>query len=189
MGEDASLKNDEEIVKLVQSGKIEFFSLLVDRYENKIKRYGKNFISNKEDINDIIQEVFIKAYKNIQSFDVNRKFSSWLYRIAHNEMVNALRKKKFLPLMFFDLDILFPHSCYNNIDNHIDQKDMKKMIDGCLDKLEPKYREPVALHYLEGLSYKEISDIMQIPISTVGVRIKRAKNTMKSILKKIGYNL
>src|SRR3989344_5780693 len=107
---DQSNKKDEEIALLVQSGKVGFFGLLIHRYEDKMKRYAAKFLSDQEDTKDVVQEIFIKAYVNIQSFDAKRKFSSWLYRIAHNELVNALKKKKnksFLPL--FDLDIFFPH--------------------------------------------------------------------------------
>jgi len=178
-----SLENstDEEIVGLVQAGEAEIFTILINRYEEKIRRYARKFISNQEDINDVLQEIFIKAYRNIQSFDIKRKFSSWLYRIAHNELVNALKRKK----TFFtvDLDVFFPFNFHkNDLDEQIDRQSMIKIIDECLGKLSPKYREPIVLYYLEGLSYKEIADVMQIPISTVGIRIKRAKSIIKSIL-------
>ena len=70
-------KKDEEITQLVQSGDVEFFGVLVDRYEKKIKNYGRKFLKNKADIEDTTQDVFLKAYKNIQGFDAKRKFSSW----------------------------------------------------------------------------------------------------------------
>ena len=190
MGEDASEQKDEEIVHLVQSGKIELFSVLIKRYENKIRRYAKKFLSNKEDINDVVQDIFLKAYANIQSFDLERRFSSWFYRIAHNELINVLKKRNKKTLSFFDLDTFLPHSLSrNNIDNGIKRKEIKEMVDKCLDKLEVKYREPIILYYLEELSYKEIADVMQIPISTVGVRIKRGKKKLKTIYKKLGYEL
>jgi len=192
MRSDVSGEKDEEIVHQVQSGKIDFFGILVDRYEAKIRRYARKFLSAKEDIKDIIQEIFIKTYTNIQSFDTKRKFSSWIYRIAHNELINALKKKKkkALPLSLFDPDIFFPHSLRNNyLNQQINRQDIQKMIDKCLDQLEPKYREPIILYYFEGLSYQEIADVIQVPISTVGVRMKRAKETMKPIFKKLGYNL
>lgn len=189
MREDLSQQADEEIIRLVQSGKIEFFGILIDRYESKIKRYGRKFLSDNEDINDVLQDIFIKAYINIQGFDTKRKFSSWLYRIAHNELINALKKRKKKTLPLFDLDIFFPQYIHdnNNFDRQIERQEMQKIIDKCLDKLEFKYREPILLYYFEGLSYKEIADVLQIPISTVGIRIKRAKDVMKSILKKLGY--
>lgn len=181
-------QKDEEIVRLIQSGKIDFFGVLIERYEEKMKRYSRKFLSGDENIDDVLQEIFIKTYVNIQSFDTKRKFSSWLYRIAHNELVNALKKKKFLPLL--DLDIFLPYAFHNNtLEKDIERKSIHEMIDKCLNELELKYREPIILYYLEELSYKEIADIMQIPISTVGIRIKRAKDIMRSIFKKLGYIL
>jgi len=190
MGEDESQKTDEEIVSLIQSGKVGLFAILINRYEIRIGRYARKFIFNNEDVKDVLQDIFIKAYTNIQSFDTKRKFSSWFYRIAHNELVNALKKKKRQTLSFFDLDTFFPYDFSNNniFDQKIDKQNVEKIIDRCLDQLKPKYREPIILYYLEDLTYKEIADVMQIPISTVGIRIKRAKEIIKSILKKIGYN-
>jgi len=185
-------KKDEEIVSLVQSGKIELFGIVIDRYEKKMKRYASKVLNNHDDIQDVVQEIFTKAYINIKSVDTKRKFSSWLYRIAHNEIVNVFKKNKkrgFSP--FFNLDVLFPQQGNgndNNINKQIEQKEMQQMIEVCFDQLEEKYREPIALYYLEEFSYGEIADIMQIPISTVGVRIKRGKEAMKSIFKKQGYD-
>jgi len=180
---------DEEIALLIQSGKIEFFDILLERYEEKIRRYSRKFLSDHEDINDVLQDIFIKTYKNIRSFDVKRKFSPWLYRIAHNELINALKKKKKNPLPLFDLDVFLPHhlSDNNDLGEQIERREMAELIDKCLGKLEPKYREPVILYYLEELSYKDIAEVMRVPISTVGIRIKRAKEIMRTICKKLGY--
>ena len=178
MGQKPLQQTDEEIARLVQSGNTELFGEIVNRYEEKIKRYGRKFLSGFEDIEDIVQDVFIKSYENIQSFDVKRKFSSWLYRIAHNEFVNALKKQKKKPLSFFDLDIILPHSSAEEISNEIDRQKMNEVINKYIDKLDLKYREPIILYYLEELSYKEISEILHIPISTVGIRLKRAKEKL-----------
>jgi RNA polymerase sigma-70 factor, ECF subfamily len=188
MEQDASLQKDEEIVRQVQSGKIDFFNILIVRYEKKMRTYARNFLSDSEEINDVLQEIFIKTYKNIKSFDAERKFSSWLYRIAHNEFVNALKKKNKKTLPLFDLDVFFPQHVKEEkyIPEEIDRKKTKELLDKFLSKLEAKYREPIILYYFEELSYKEIADVMQIPIATVGIRIKRAKDILKSICQKEG---
>ncbi len=179
-------KSDEDIASLVQSGKIEAFAVLVERYENKMKSYGRKFLNIKEDIEDVVQKIFIKAYENIQSFDVKRKFSSWLYRIAHNEFVNELKRKKREKLRFFDLDTLLPHllASGDNPNQDSDHREMEKMIGQCLDKLSPKYREPLILRYFHDLSYEEIADILGVPVSTVGIRLKRGKSNLKSLFKR-----
>ena len=183
-------QSDEEIAALVRAGDIDFFGVLIHRYKEKMIRYARKFLSDHEDINDIIQEIFIKAYTNIQSFDTKRKFSSWLYRIAHNKLVNTLKKRKKNTLPLFELDTFLPHSLRDDsLSQNIDRQDIQEMINKCLDRLKPKYREPIILYYLENLSYKEIAEVMRIPISTVGIRIKRAKEIMKSIFKKLRYSL
>lgn len=187
-----SEKTDEEIALEVQSGKVELFGVLINRYEKKIARYASRLLAkNYDDVQDAVQEVFIKSYVNIQSFDTKRKFSSWLYRIAHNEIVNIIKKnskKSFLPI--FNLDTFFPHYLkekVNGIEKEVERQEMRKTIELCLSEIESKYKEPIVLYYLEEFSYQEIADIMKLPISTVGVRIRRAKQKMKSILKLKGY--
>lgn len=178
------IQTDEEIALLVQGGDKEAFALLVDRYENKIARYGRKFLSQKEDIEDMVQEVFVKAYVNIQGFDTERRFSSWIYRIAHNEFVNALKKKSRQPFYFLDLntDILALHlPAKEKADGESEERMIRLALEESLAGLDLKYREILVLAYLEDLSYQEISDILKIPISTVGVRLKRAKDNLRKI--------
>ncbi|MCB9803042.1 RNA polymerase sigma factor [Candidatus Nomurabacteria bacterium] len=187
---DQKTKNlsDELIVQLIQKGQQEPFSFLVERYEKKLKSYAYRFLNNQQDIEDLVQETFIKAFVNIQSFDLERKFSSWLYRIAHNTFVNHLKKKKNDLVLFFDADTLFPHPiAKERPDKDAELKELQQMLDYGLDQLDAKYKEPVILYYLQDLSYQDISDVMQIPVSTVGVRIKRAKENLAKIFKEKKY--
>ena len=178
-----SNQTDEEIALAVQQGDAEAFGLLIERYEPKMARYARRFLLSGEDVKDIVQEVFIKSYVNIQSFDATRKFSSWLYRIAHNEYINAVRKKKHEPLFYFDLDIVFPHHTSNySADADLHREETKKILETCLDKLDDKYREVLVLYYFEELDYKEIADVMRIPVATVGVRLKRGKQALNKLV-------
>ncbi len=177
---------DEEAATRVQVGDKEAFGILVERYEEKLVRYGGKFISRTEDIEDIVQDVFLSCYQNIQSFDASQKFSPWIYRIAHNAFVNGLRKRKRSPLVYVDFDTFVSHPAYEDpAPKEREQQEIKKMIDGSLEKLKPKYREVLVLYYLEELSYKEIADIIQVPTGTVGIRIKRAKESLKKEYEKL----
>jgi RNA polymerase sigma-70 factor, ECF subfamily len=188
MEQDLPLPADQELARQVQKGQIDSFNILINRYEKKMRNYARNFLSDKEDVNDVLQEIFIKAYKNIQSFDAERKFSSWLYRIAHNEFVNVLKKRDKRTLPLLDFDVFFPQyaKAGKTLAQEIDQRKMQEIVAKFTDQLEQKYKEPIILYYFEELSYKEISDVMQIPVSTVGIRIKRAKNILKLICQKEG---
>lgn len=178
-------QSDEAIVKNIQSGETDSFGLLIERYEGKIKRYGLKFLNNQDDLEDVLQTVFLKAFENIKSFDAKRRFSPWLYRIAHNEFVNHLKKRKFLPL--FEFDSFLPAFGIKNEreskENELDRKKEQAKIDQCLTSLTAKQKEPLILYYYQNLSYQEIAEIMQVPVSTVGVRIKRAKEKVRQICK------
>ena len=104
MEELRNTQTDEEIALLIQQGSEEAFSVVMDRYSQKLLRYGRKFLSNPENIEDIVQDVFIKVYQNIKSFDGDKKFSPWIYRIAHNCFVNHIRDTAKEPLLFFDFD-------------------------------------------------------------------------------------
>ena len=178
--------SDEELVALIQKGNPDPFGALVDRYEEKLLRYGRKFLATKEDIEDIVQDVFMNVYKNIQSFDVDQKFSPWIYRIAHNAFVNGLKKHSRNPFQGIDFDVLVSHAVEDDpVKKDQEQKEMRRMIDEALDKLQPKYREVLVLYYLEDMQYKEIGEIMEVPTSTVGIRIKRAKENLKEIYKQM----
>lgn len=180
---------DEQLAVLVQGGDKEKFGLLMARYESKLFRYGRKFLSNPDNIEDVVQEVFIKTYQNIKSFDASQRFSPWIYRIAHNTFVNALRKNSRGPLYIFDFDTLISHPVYEDpAVFEREQAEIKKMIDKGLEELSSNYREILILYYLEEQSYKEIADILHIPIGTVGIRLKRAKDALKKVYDKLGLS-
>lgn len=177
--------SDEQIAKRVQEGDAEAFGLLIERYQPKLDRYGGKFLADADDAADVIQDVFIKAYENIQSFDAARRFSPWIYRIAHNEFVNALKKRTANRTVFtFDIDTLLPQlSAPDTADSVALERDLRRVLDAHVSKLDPKYREPVVLYYLEGMEYKEIAEVLRIPVSTVGVRLARARAALQRLAK------
>lgn len=175
--------SDEEVALLVQRGDKDKFALIMERYEKKLLRYGRKFLSDKENVTDAVQEIFIKTYQGIKSFDSSQRFSPWIYRIAHNMFVNAIKKNSRNPVSFIDFDTLVAHPTYEDTaPADREQKEMRVLIDKGLGGLPPNYREIIILYYLEELSYKEIADILRVPIGTVGIRLKRAKEALKKKL-------
>lgn len=172
---------DEKIVKIVQDGDVNSFGVLVNRFEDKLLRYIKRFIFDASDSEDILQIVFIKTYTNLMSFNFNYKFSSWIYRITHNEVVNYIRKYQKRNIVEIDWDVFLPiDTSKDEIINSIDKENLENWLKDNLNVLDYKYKEVLVLYYFDGMSYKEISDILKIPIATIGVRIKRAKALMKN---------
>lgn len=171
---------DEEIAVQVQSGDVDAFGVLVNRYEAKLLRYGRRFLSNKENIEDLVQDSFIRTYQSIKSYDPTLPFQPWIYRIAHNTFINGSKKQRRSPFAIFDFDTLLAHPTYTDpLEEEKDREEVRMRMTSALDMLPPKYKEVLILHYMEELSYKAIADILQIPIGTVGIRISRAKTVLK----------
>ena len=172
-------QTDEELALAIQSGDEEPFGVLMDRYGKKLMRYGRKFLSNPDNIEDLVQDIFIKVYQNIQSFDAERKFSPWIYRIAHNSFINHMRKNANEPLLVFNFDALIDHPVYK--DPLVEQKEneeLRVLVERGIEQLPPLYREVVTLHYFEDLGYQEIAEVLHIPIGTVGVRLRRAREIL-----------
>lgn len=175
--------NDQELVNLIRSGNKDLFSEVVLRYEPKISRYIKKFIWDRDDLDDVIQNVFTKSYVYLNTYDDKQSFNSWLYRIAHNEAINFLKKSKPKDISFIDIDTFMPFlSSGDGADDKTLIRENRELIDKHLNSLESKYREVIVLYFYEDLDYNEISEILKIPKSTVGVRLGRAKQKLKTIL-------
>lgn len=171
---------DEKLAEIVRSKDKEIYAEIIKRYQSKLMRYVVNIMQNEDKAADVVQITFIKAYVNLQGFDVKKKFSSWIYRIAHNETINMLKKyKKELPL---NLAADFVSGI--SLEDRLIQKELNEHARDCLSQMNLIYRVPLTLLFLEDKSYEEISDILRIPIGTVGTRINRAKILMRKICQK-----
>ncbi|MDB4992034.1 MAG: sigW [Parcubacteria group bacterium] len=176
-----AVPSDETLVSRVQAGESDAFGALIERYEGKLLRYGRKFVSDQEDIRDLVQDAFIRAYQNIQSFDTSLRFSPWMYRIAHNVFVNRLKQQKRFPLTYIDFDLFVSHPVYEDpTEREREQEEMRVLIEQFLQELSPKYREVLVLNYLENMAYKDIADVLSVPIGTVGIRLRRAKEALKA---------
>mgnify|MGYP001187779627 CR=1 FL=1 len=177
---DTTNLSDEKVVEVVRNSNKEMFALLMERYQDKLLRYAGNLLGDEDKAQDVVQESFIKAYKNLNGFNVNKKFSSWIYRIVHNEAMNLVVKNKHSVVWNEEIEI----DSGVDIEEELIMKELTEHAHGCLNKLPSIYGEPLELYYMEGKKYEEISDILRLPIGTVGTRINRAKAIMKSICQK-----
>ena len=169
------------------------FGELIDRYEAKLSRYVRRLSGlEKQSIEDVLQDSFIKVYTHLNDYDSRFSFSSWIYRITHNETINYLRKNKkqiIIPLETDDkestklIDVL---SSEIDLELEFERKERIKTIQKIINLLPGNYREVLVLRYMEDLDYKEISDILKIPMGTVATTINRAKKKFKELAKKMG---
>lgn len=177
-----NIKNltDEKLVIKIRTEDKELYAEIVDRYQTKLLRYVNYLIRDGAKAEDIVQNTFIKAYINLNGFNTSKKFSSWIYRISHNESMNIVKKnKKEIPM-----DENFDIAGETDLEEEFDKKELGKMIDNCMDSMSYNYSEVLILYFLEEKSYEEISDILRIPMGTVATRINRGKVLMKKICKK-----
>lgn len=175
-----SLLSDEAIIGKIVKGNHDLYEQIIQRYQSKLLKYAQYLIKDYHQASDVVQNTFIKAYVNLNSFNSQKKFSSWLYRIAHNEAMNIVKKHHretpLLDHMDFESNI--------DLEDDLIKKELQRKTHQCLDQLNIIYKEPLALYFLQDKSYQEISDILRIPISTVSTRISRAKTYMKKYVKK-----
>jgi RNA polymerase sigma-70 factor (ECF subfamily) len=166
----------------------EVFSWLIKRYEIKFKSYIRRLTNcSEEEQEDLLQDIFIKIYRYLNNFNQDLKFSSWAYRIAHNEIISSYRKRQRRPICNFgeenDFELLNLASDVD-IEKEIDRDHLKKIIFSILDNLDAKYKDVLVLKYFEEKDYQEISDILKKPMGTVATLLNRAKKEFRNELEK-----
>lgn len=165
----------------------ERFGVLIDRYEPKLRRYITRLgVRNADEQDDVLQDIFIKAYRKLYTFDTDLSFSSWIYRIAHNEAVSWFRKRNVRPEghMITDSDdvLVLVRSDDASPEVSFDQSLNAAEVQRALAALPEKYRIALMLRYFEHKEYDEISDILQIPVGSVGTLIHRGKKQLHSLI-------
>jgi RNA polymerase sigma-70 factor (ECF subfamily) len=174
--------SDEELA-ILSRRESKYFDQIVKRYTESIRRYIARLIGNWQESEDVTQDVFVKAFINIASFNPKMKFSSWLYRIAHNESVNYIKRN------YRYKEVEFSDEVKNKLLD--DKTALEKIIDKeriesvreSLVKLKSKDREILELYYFEQKTYLEISDILKMSVNSIGPTINRARAKLKKILK------
>lgn len=185
--DDKKEKTDEEIIQLILKNP-DFFGVIIQRYEKPLSRYIKRLgIFKKEDIEDVLQNTFIKIYKNLNDFDTDLQFSSWAYRIAHNEAISFFRAKNVRPeghLLNDSEEILPLIQDELNLWKDQNQSLNAEHLNKAISEIDQKYKDIIVLRYFEEKEYSEISDILQIPEGSVATHLHRAK---KELQKKLSH--
>ncbi len=178
--------SDAELVTQTLKDK-NHFGVLIERYEAKLMRYINRLgVRRPEDQDDVLQEIFIKVYRNLNGFDTSLSFSSWIYRIAHNEAISWYRKTAVRPeghLVVSSEEILtLLGSKETSAEVVFDESLNAEVVSQALDTIDEKYREVLILRFFEHKEYEEISDILKIPMGSVGTLIHRGKKQLATAL-------
>ncbi len=183
--QDQAAPSDKELVAAALGDK-SAYALLVRRWEPPLSRYVCRILGrDKQAADDVLQEVFLKAYVNLNDFDAARPFGPWIYRIARNEAINLLRKKKSEPpLVTGDDAILLLERMSDGITAQeiLDRARMEEQIRAAIKSMDPRYRDALILRYLEEKGYDEIAEILELPSGTVATLINRGTKQLRASL-------
>lgn len=185
---------DIDLVRRALAGSQDAYRDLLLRYQRPVLSLIRRMIRNSSLAEDLAQEVFLKAFRALASFDQNRKFSSWLFKIAHNTAIDQLRRKELstVPLESPDRDqtdlvAVLPDASAETPAGRAQRRDLAAAIEGAVASLKPLYREVVVLRYSEGLTYEEIAAITDLPLGTVKTHLFRARKAMVAHLEERGF--
>lgn len=185
-----SLETDEKIILLYKAGDEEAFRALVYRYTTPLYNFSAR-LTNKNEASDIVQEIFIKAWKNIKNFKPEKaSFKTWIFTIAKNTITDFLRKKK--SLSFSDIEKGNDEDSGSFAENITDEdllplEALQKLEDSnflnrTLEQLRPNYKEVLILHYQEEMTFEEIGEILDKPLNTVKSNHRRAILDLRKML-------
>ena len=174
------VRGEQRVIASVKRGDTEQFREIEKTYHDKILFYLRHLVGSKEEAEDILQEVFLKVFASIDRFDNRRKFSSWVYRIAHNEAMNHLKhRNKYRSVSWEDIVSVKDRMETSDREDTPQERwirgERRVEVRRALQTLPQKYREALLLRFYFEKSYDEIADIVGKPRNTVGTLISRAK--------------
>ncbi|NOZ79374.1 MAG: sigma-70 family RNA polymerase sigma factor [Acidobacteria bacterium] len=179
---------DEELVELALAGDRDAFGLLVKRYQRRITAFLSRFVSDFEVARELSQETFLRAWNALERFDPRYRFSTWLFRIAHNLGIDALRRRE-LPTRSLEsesaegqrLELALPDGGKDPL-GRLENRELARDLKREIDALRDEYRELVLLRHFAGLSYQEIAELKNMPLGTVKNKLFRAHSVLRKAL-------
>ena len=177
---EATEPTDQVIIESILKGQGELYEEIIKRYKNSIYSLCMRMVRNSEDAKDLAQEAFIKAYQNLQKYNPEYKFSTWIFKVASNLCIDYLRKRKIQTLSYDD-KISMPHDTVSAEDRYLHNCN-RKQIEKAIQDLPADYRILIILYHKEGLSYEQMCKMLELPMSKVKNRLHRARNKLKEVL-------
>jgi RNA polymerase sigma-70 factor (ECF subfamily) len=192
----ANEDEDLKYVILCQQGGTQAFEVLVERHQKKMLNIAFRMTGNYDEACDVTQDAFVAAYKSIKKFKAEAKFSTWLYRIVVNYSKNRLKQLRgaakregvsIVDSVEMKTEGVFSQSLINNNNPgmQMEKRERETQVRKCITSLDEEYREVLVLRDIQGFSYEEIRDILEIPDGTVKSRLSRARSALKDCLTKV----
>jgi len=181
---------DQDLVLAARSGKERAYRELIDRYQRPVFSLVFRMVRDRERAEDLAQETFVKVFNNLDRYDPKYKFSSWIFKIANNLTIDALRRKELDTVSLdgsrnartaeeADSSRITVASEDENPEELLEAKQLGEEIGEAIGELRAEYRTAVVLRHVEGLSYEEIAEIMEVPLGTVKTYIHRARHELR----------
>jgi RNA polymerase sigma-70 factor (ECF subfamily) len=183
--------DEAELIAKAREGDRDSFTVLVQRYERRVVGVALAVVHNQDDALELAQETFVRAFENLKNFESRSSFSTWLYRIAANLSIDFWRREgRYSVLRGEDAENELRRLPSSQGDSYraASQTELGERLKDALEQLTPEHRAVVLLREVEGLSYDEISDVLQCPRGTVMSRLHYARNKLRSILKDFASN-
>jgi len=180
--------SDEEVVKKILAGEKAFYELLMRRYNQKLYRVVTGYLRNRDDVADVMQDTYLKAYEKLHQFKFKSSFSTWLIRIAINEALGKLRRdEKYVKMIGGSEDLVsgirgMPPSLQEDPERLIIQKEARQMVEKAISELAPGYRAVYIMREVEGMPLAEIAECLELSTANVKVRLHRARKMIKEEL-------
>jgi RNA polymerase sigma-70 factor (ECF subfamily) len=186
---------DTKIVSLCKKGDTDAFEVLVNKYQKKMLNIAYRMIGNYDDACEIVQDGFVSAFKNMKHFREEARFSTWLYTIVVNLSKNRLKQLTVKghreeltldnPMNPDDRQLKRePVSGEPSVLENIEERETQEVVQGCINSLDYEFREVIVLRDIQGFSYEELSDMLKMKEGTVKSRLFRAREALKSCLKR-----
>jgi RNA polymerase sigma-70 factor (ECF subfamily) len=174
---------DRDLILQTRKGKVEAYNLLVSRWEKRIYNYVLRLVRNREDALDLTQDVFMKAYQNVNKLDDLERFGPWLFRIAHNETFSLMRRQRPDRVELNEAIAEDPGSSpFESGGGRLLPLELSIAVTAAMTRLKPEQREAVMLKVFEGFKFEEIAEILETPVSTVKSRLYTAFDQLKDVL-------
>jgi len=180
--------SDERLVELSLDGDEGAFGILVRRYQRRLTAFLGQLVGDMELARELSQEAFIRAWSALERFNPKYRFSTWLFRIAHNLGIDQLRRRRLLTTPLYrtdsegdEVEVVVPDLDKDPL-GHLENRALASELREVIDGLRPEYRELVLLRHFGGLSYQEIADFTKMPLGTVKNKLFRAHSVLRKAL-------
>jgi len=171
---------DHELVAKSLQGNQKAFRELLSRYHSTAYAVVRGVLGDSDDVEDVVQLVYLKIYKGLASFRGDARLSTWIYRIARNESINAVKKRRLDTTPVEDVVLAAPSAA--GPEAGLAQRELSEQVETALERLDEGQRMAIELRYMGERSYEEIAETMGIPLGTVKTYIHRGKAQLKKVL-------